>query len=288
MRKLALVLIMFLLSVFVAVQVQSGMTQTKHNLSITGPGTIKATTETQICVFCHTPHAALQVEGATWRGPLWNHSLSVASYTLSIPGQPSAASNAQLSTPIQPDRASKLCLSCHDGTVAIGNVYNVSGPGLGSGSIAMTTTYMPEGSTKIGGASGNLIPNHLVSIAYNNNLINDKNIQCGDGVSSFEWRLPANLTSGSKIKLKDTNATYATFDGYNYNAPGKCSKCGVQCSTCHDPHGTPCTSGPGCDTVANVYKKFFVVDYIADNANLCAFCHRVSSEGNPDACENNW
>jgi len=36
----------------------TGIAKTKHNLSVTGPGAIKATTETQICVFCHTPHGA--------------------------------------------------------------------------------------------------------------------------------------------------------------------------------------------------------------------------------------
>ncbi|VAX15466.1 Cytochrome c family protein, partial [hydrothermal vent metagenome] len=31
---------------------------TKHNLSVSGPGTVKASTETRVCVFCHTPHQA--------------------------------------------------------------------------------------------------------------------------------------------------------------------------------------------------------------------------------------
>lgn len=40
--------------------------KTKHNLSISGPGGIKATTETEICVFCHVPHLASNL------GALWN------------------------------------------------------------------------------------------------------------------------------------------------------------------------------------------------------------------------
>ena len=55
---------------------------TKHNLSITGPGPVKSTSETQVCVFCHTPHGAESVPGA----PLWNRKLSTATYTgLGIP-----------------------------------------------------------------------------------------------------------------------------------------------------------------------------------------------------------
>jgi len=57
-------------------QVPADMINTKHNLSFTGPGTIKATTETQICVFCHTPHGANLDQP-----PLWNRTLSTANYT---------------------------------------------------------------------------------------------------------------------------------------------------------------------------------------------------------------
>jgi hypothetical protein len=63
----------------------------------------------EICAPCHTPHNA--VESVT-SAPLWNHSLTTATYTL----YSSATTDATIS---QPAGASKLCLSCHDGTVAI-------------------------------------------------------------------------------------------------------------------------------------------------------------------------
>lgn len=63
----------------------------------------------QICIVCHTPHFAdTSVTGA----PLWNHEVSTATYTL----YSSPTMDATIS---QPAGASKLCLSCHDGTVAI-------------------------------------------------------------------------------------------------------------------------------------------------------------------------
>lgn len=62
----------------------------------------------QICLPCHAPHNGVNVANA----PLWNHEVSTATYTLyssptldAIPGQPAGIS--------------KLCLSCHDGTVAV-------------------------------------------------------------------------------------------------------------------------------------------------------------------------
>ncbi len=47
----------------------------RHNLSVTGPGTIKAATENQVCLFCHTPHVASP------EAPLWNRFASGAPYT---------------------------------------------------------------------------------------------------------------------------------------------------------------------------------------------------------------
>jgi predicted CXXCH cytochrome family protein len=82
----------------------------KHNLSATGPGTIKATSEGEVCVFCHVPHNSRAT------GPLWNRDQPVGSYT------PYTSSTRKISAPGQPTGASLLCLSCHDGTIALGKV----------------------------------------------------------------------------------------------------------------------------------------------------------------------
>ena len=49
----------------------AGIATTRHNLSISGPGEVKATTEQRLCVFCHTPHRAISTsctkeKTATW------------------------------------------------------------------------------------------------------------------------------------------------------------------------------------------------------------------------------
>lgn len=61
----------------------------------------------QICRACHTPHEAKIVPDA----PLWNHQITTKTYT-----PYTTWSGTQIG---QPDGVSKLCLSCHDGTVAI-------------------------------------------------------------------------------------------------------------------------------------------------------------------------
>jgi predicted CXXCH cytochrome family protein len=63
----------------------------------------------EICAPCHTPHGA---DGSVSDAPLWNHSITSATFTL-------YSSDTLDATPGQPIGASKLCLSCHDGTIAV-------------------------------------------------------------------------------------------------------------------------------------------------------------------------
>lgn len=95
-------------------EAQSDVVNTKHNLSVSGPGPIKATTENRICIFCHTPH------NATPNTPLWNKEIEPQAYDL-------YTSSTLKSTMSQPTGPTKLCLSCHDGTIAMGAVVNPAG-----------------------------------------------------------------------------------------------------------------------------------------------------------------
>jgi predicted CXXCH cytochrome family protein len=210
---------------------------TQHNLSITGPGPIKAVSETRICVFCHTPHHSDS------SGPLWNHSLSsAASYIV-----PSSAT--LLSTPQNPpDGDSRLCLSCHDGTVAIGSVVNIGGA-------ATTISMQDSGTGEL--TAGNLTPNtptnfgtdlsghHPVSIEVDSALINDKEAQCNSGQVSLKVCNPT-----APVKLLSTGNLYGS---------GPHTHVGVQCSSCHDAHEDPV---PGTTMFLRV-----------DPSQLCGQCH---------------
>jgi len=118
--KRVLLLVALLFSASSQAEIISDVSNTKHNFSAsTIPGlpgneerSMKATSESQVCVFCHTPHGASDLPKA----PLWNRSLSTSSY---IPYSSSSLDATDLG---QPEGKSKLCLSCHDGTIAIGSV----------------------------------------------------------------------------------------------------------------------------------------------------------------------
>ena len=93
----------------------------------------------EICLPCHTPHNA----DLTVR-PLWNHDLSQASYDV-------YTSPTMDVTVGQPGTASKLCLSCHDGTVAV-DAYGGAGG----------TEYVPAGASM----GTDLRDDHPIGIAW--------------------------------------------------------------------------------------------------------------------------
>jgi len=49
-------LLQFMLLTLFSTGAYAGIATTKHNLSATGTGNIKASGEQEICIFCHTPH----------------------------------------------------------------------------------------------------------------------------------------------------------------------------------------------------------------------------------------
>ncbi|MFH0867645.1 MAG: cytochrome c3 family protein [Bacteroidota bacterium] len=112
MRKTIFILFVLLFGFNVNIDAQSIVT-TKHNLSVSGTGDVKATTESEICIFCHTPH------NSNPAAPLWNRADQGVVYTL-------YSSSTLQALPGQPDGSSMLCLSCHDGTTALGNVLSQS------------------------------------------------------------------------------------------------------------------------------------------------------------------
>jgi predicted CXXCH cytochrome family protein len=95
------------------------VSQSQHNLSVSGPGPVKSTSESGVCIFCHAPHSGGSAKA------LWNKQLPANNY------QPYTSTTFRQTGSAVSDR-SKLCLSCHDGTIALGQT-------LASGDLAVRT-----------------------------------------------------------------------------------------------------------------------------------------------------
>ena len=146
-RKTALVTVTLAMLVGGLNSASGGIAGTPHDMSAKGWGT------TELCKFCHTPHSAQNVAGA----PLWNHQTTVVVYALY-----NSATFQGFGTQAQPGPTSKLCLSCHDGTVASDSYAN-------AGVLRAGTVTMPN--TNRVGAASSLTRDHPIGFDYNAALV---------------------------------------------------------------------------------------------------------------------
>lgn len=160
----------------------------------------------EICKACHAPHNNEPATGDLAGMPLWNHTpTATASFGLyvgldmqAVPGQPSGVS--------------KLCLSCHDGTIALDS--------YGGGDPATNTQQM--GDVNAGADVGTDLSNdHPISIDYTldtslaattkttalggtiaTDLLFSNLVECGS-CHDVHNAVPAN---GSLLKITNTNS----------------------------------------------------------------------------------
>lgn len=163
----------------------------KHDFSTSGPNAAyKSTTTNQVCVYCHAPHAT----GAT---PLWSHASSVVSYGLY------ASPTLNATDMGQPGVTSKLCLSCHDGTVAVDSFGGATGTKLATG-LALIGTSLAD--------------DHPIGFSYNATLVS-----ADPGLYAVTKAVTIGTGNTGTI---DTKLLFA----------GK-----MECASCHDVHNS--TSG---------------------------------------------
>lgn len=154
-----------------------------HDLSAGGPGRIHAIEEEEVCIFCHAPH------NTSGQQPLWNRHMPPTHYRI--------YESPTMDAPVdQPSGPSKMCLSCHDGSLAIGLL--VSRP---DEVVVMSQRTVSPGP---GDLTQDLSDDHPIGFRYNRALASrDHQIRNPDLVSK---ELPL----------------------------GKHGE--MHCTTCHDPH----------------------------------------------------
>ena len=237
----------------------SDIKTTKHNLSTTGSGSYKANDETRICVFCHVPH------GAEPAVPLWNH----ASTTQTFIPYNQAVSATLKSNPGQPDGSSKLCLSCHDGTIALGST-------VSEGVIAGLSGAL-SGSSSIG---TNLSGSHPVSFVYNNTLV----AQRGELVDPSTLTGTVKLDKNSKLQC---TSCHDPHDNSNEKFLVMSSTGGALCTTCHNKTGwsaalhsfVSTVAGSGCNACHGAHGSASIPLLKTAEPALCYSCHGAAGPG---------
>ena len=195
MKALAFAGVLVFAAPLVGLAQHEGVSSTVHNLSASGPGEVRALNETEVCKFCHIPHNAVVPQ------PLWGHALS----TVDRYEVPTIRRGRGAIEPApQPDGSSRLCLSCHDGTVALGDL------GGSRPRVPMTGAQRLD-SGRRGHIGTDLSGSHPVSF-----VVPDGDPGGPDSERDMGLRPLASIESEEAVPL-DTR--------------GK-----MQCTTCHDPH----------------------------------------------------
>lgn len=231
---------------------------TRHNLSTVPPTgvtrTFSSSTVDQVCVFCHTPHNALP------DAQLWNHSpTQQTSYIL-------YNSSTLSATPQQPTGKSRLCLACHDGTVALGALNN---PPAGNDLAGTLLTGRANLST-------DLSDDHPISFAYTSALV-ALNPELADpatiGLPLEGDQLQCTTCHDPHEKDLKPFLRITTLDGQ-------------LCTTCHQradnwPSSTHATStAPVTPADLDFRRPEWVAPTVAGNA--CLGCHTPHNAANPE------
>jgi predicted CXXCH cytochrome family protein len=226
---------------------QTQISQTKHNLTASGPGAVRTTTPAGTCVFCHTPHSANATRA------LWNRALPGVTYQL-------YASSTTKATLNQPTGSSRLCLSCHDGILAL---ETLKVPPKGA---ALTSLGPLTGSSVLG---TNLSDNHPISFVYDSALASRR------GNLADPLSLPATVRLDESRQLQCTTchdphesrrAKFLRVDNGN----------GLLCTSCHLVANW---AGSTHSTSAATWNGIGVSPWLADALptvaqNACLSCHR--------------
>ncbi len=233
-------------------QADESVVNSLHDLSVRGPGPIRAIHENEICIFCHTPH-----NGAP-QTPLWNRENPRTHYRI----YRSSTTDARID---QPSGPSKMCLSCHDGSMALGNV--LSRPQTHP--IVMTARTIPPGTADL---SNDLSDDHPIGFRYDRALSN----------ADPQIRAPELISSKLPLGTHDEMHCTTCHDPHN-NQLGDflriSDQMSVMCITCHDlqgwPHASHATSGKRTSgrTVDPVERLKYAT--VADNG--CINCHKIHS-----------
>jgi len=230
MKKVAFVIIGFILLGLPGLVRGQTIKGTDHDFSSRSWNTAH-----YLCQICHTPHHA-----STTR-LIWNHKLSASNFTWGT--ETTTQGGTKLPGNIGTwGGMSKYCLSCHDGTVAVGDLYHN----------AYTTSEFVTGDAVVA-PSGSLAGNHPISIPYPYQLAKNtyNTITTGDGVALNTF-VADPTTTGIRL-YNDDGAGHVSLGAV-------ATKSGIECGSCHNPHD-------------NTKSPFLRVTN--DGNQICLSCHNM-------------
>jgi len=121
----------------------------QHNMNVVSNPDVQQ----RVCAFCHTPHHALTDANADYN-PLWSHTFTSQTFSEYESPTLQGADGGSIDVLAGPSR---LCMSCHDGAIAVDQHYQFDGTDLRTGD--------SWGQIAVG-AGGDLTNDHPIGFDY--------------------------------------------------------------------------------------------------------------------------
>jgi predicted CXXCH cytochrome family protein len=210
--------------------VTPGIANSKHNF---GTNTNAQSTDGQICKYCHTPHHAQTTRG------IWNHTKTTATYSYSDNAAAKSWEGTPLMTTINASQYSATCLSCHDGTVALGDLTNAGGGVAGIASFSGTNVTADKLSGGPAYFGTDLKGNHPIGVPYAGQTYFGRASAVKPaelGAMGGYYTQTSGLTNAPAV-AGDTQPISLARDS-SVSGTGAAPTFGVECSTCHNPHNS--------------------------------------------------
>lgn len=224
-----------------------GISGSKHDFSDEGANTVTV----GACTFCHTPHKAAQTR------LLWNHTLSANTFNWDVTNTTGGTPYPSIATSWQ--GPSKFCLSCHDGSVAIGDVAWFRAASRTGGNAINSTKHDggPTDPYQIATTAGSLAGNHPTAhpFPFNGSASTYNGVTTGTPALQSGWHADPTANGIRLFRQSGSDVIAGTAIGAT----------GIECSSCHDPH-----NGSG---VTDVFFLRGRVDGNVSQGYICTKCH---------------
>jgi len=232
----------------------TGITDSIHDMNIY----VGATPDEfgRSCVFCHTPHNAQPIDPLN-PVPLWNHQWTTADFSLGV-YQWATPKNFPLTIDDPLIGPTRLCMSCHDGTVAI----DQHGP-----SRAFAGTMFLTGDAAVG-RNADLTDDHPIGFSYGQALTerNTAGLNWPELVEKTEM-FASSVTASAVPGVYDT-----VVRAQGGRTIGEVLYQGdiVTCATCHEVHNKE-------NVVQDVGTQGYTPNYLLyakeKDSLICLSCH---------------
>ncbi|MCM0083746.1 cytochrome C [Geomonas sp. Red32] len=269
----------------------TGVNGSLHDMTVVvGP---QADSMARVCVFCHTPHHAQSSDGG-YNLPLWNHDIpDVTTYTPYAWATPMNSNNGEFTITDPLAGPSRLCMSCHDGAVAVDEHNSAFGKDASQAttSIANVTTYTNQQGR--GALGKDLTQTHPIGFDYVEIAAwRNSNSQNGALDSNHNPTGDTEIVSADKGYALSITVENTTQGKYNYvqrNVGGKRIVDNLYganimtCATCHEVHNKEnatqdnFTDGPKNLTVSGTTYPMAAPNYFLyakqSESLICLSCH---------------